>query len=74
MCLQIAVKESQKITLYISGDRTNVLWVFFFLSNCSSVLFECKSVVFMKWLKLVLNKLYFRESNNQKFNKFPQDG
>lgn len=73
MCLQIAMKESQKITLYISGDRTNV-GLFFFLSNCSSVLFECKSVVFMKWLKLGLNNLYFRESNNQKFNKFPQDG
>lgn len=36
-----------------------------FPSDFSSVLFECKSVVFMKWLKFSPNKPYFRESNNQ---------
>lgn len=46
----------------------------FFPSNCSSVLFECKSVVFMKWLKFGLHKLYYRKSSNQKLNRFPQDG
>lgn len=36
-----------------------------FPSDFSSALFECKSVVFMKWLMFRPNKPYFRESNNQ---------